>query len=970
MTEQRYCKRLIEVDLPIKRISAFASREKSIRHGHISTLHIWWARRPLAACRAIICAALLPDPADPLCPESFRQKASQLMEQWRNRRGGRQRNWSDSIEIRLAILDFIAEYSDWENSNNKDFIDLGRMLSQSAHESLGGLLGTRPVILDPFAGGGSIPLEAARLGADVIASDLNPIAILQNKVILEQIPRYGLKLSEEVLKWSARIREEAKKDLDSYYPDEPGGGRPVAYLWARTIKCTGPNCGIDIPMFQTGQLVKIRRKNVGLELKVHKKNISFEIKDNPKCEGTVRRGSVICPVCGYTTPVAEVRKQLKEKQGGTADAYLMAVVLENKNSLGRSYRLPTERDIEAYHASVVRLNEIVKQKGLDAIPAIELPLMSGVFNVPLYGMDRWDLIFTPRQRLLLYTLSQKIRDISNEIDCEQGLKEAIITCLAFAVDKCADFHSSLTTWIPVGEKIGHTFGRQALGMIWDYAEAVPFSDISGSWDRCIDYIRKVIEKNMAVKANNITVMQTAVQNHPLPNDSVHLVVTDPPYYNAVPFADLSDFFYVWISKILAPIYPELFKEKVAPKEDEIAELSGWDERRYKHKNKEYYQKEFCIAMTRVREIVMHDGLCVVFFAHKSTSGWEATIAGLIDAGWIITASWPLDTERSGRLRAMNSAVLASSVQLVCRPRENSDGTLKTLSIGDWRDVLTELPKRIHEWMPRLSDEGVVGADAIFACLGPALEIFSRYSHVEKANGEKVNLREYLEQVWGAVAKEALNMIFQGAHTEGFEEDARLTAMWLWTLSAGSDVSVETDAETKEDADSDSGGIIKTTGFSLEFDAARKIAQGLGAHLENLSSVIEVKGDHARLLPVAERVNFLFGKGSMGATPVRKKKKENQITLFDEFNKIEEQGWSLGDEKSAVGKTILDRLHQAMILFGAGRGDAMRRFLVEEGIGKDERFWRLAQALSALYPSNTDEKRWVDGVLARKKGLGF
>ena len=308
------------------------------------------------------------------------------------------------------------------------------------------------------------------------------------------------------------------------------------------------------------------------------------------------------------------------------------------------------------------------------------------------------------------------------------------------------------------------------------------------------------------------------------------------------------------------------------------------------------------------------------------------------------------------------------MHLIVRPRENQDGSLRLDDVGDWRNVLQELPKRIHEWMPRLSKEGVVGADAIFACLGPALEIYSKYSRVEKANGEKVELREYLEKVWGAVAKEALDMIFQGAHTEGFEEDARLTAMWLWTLSAGSNGSTEDDDGSIDGADS--SGVIKTAGFSLEFDAARKIAQGLGAHLENLSSVIEIDGDQARLISVGERVKDLFGKNSMTASPRKKKKKENQMTLFEELNKVEEHGWSLGDEKSAVGKTILDRLHQAMILFGAGRADAMRRFLVDEGIGKDERFWRLAQAFSALYPSNTDEKRWVDGVLARKKSLGF
>ena len=326
-----------------------------------------------------------------------------------------------------------------------------------------------------------------------------------------------------------------------------------------------------------------------------------------------------------------------------------------------------------------------------------------------------------------------------------------------------------------------------------------------------------------------------------------------------------------------------------------------------------------------------------------------------------------------RLRAHNSATLSSSIHLVCRPRENQDGSVRMNEIGDWRDVLQELPKRIHDWMPRLAKEGVVGADAIFACLGPALEVFSKYSHVEKANGEKVELKEYLEQVWAAVAKEALNMIFEGARTEGFEEDARLTAMWLWTLSTGANgdgKQFQNDGEEETgEAETESNKAI-SSGFSLEFDAARKIAKGLGAHLENLNTIVEVEGEKARLLSVAERVKALFGKDSSAEGSYKRKKKDGQMTLFTELEEMKESDWSLGDNKASVGKTILDRLHQAMILFGAGRSEALRRFLVEEGVGKDERLWRLAQALSALYPKNTDEKRWVDGVLAKKKSFGF
>jgi len=393
----------------------------------------------------------------------------------------------------------------------------------------------------------------------------------------------------------------------------------------------------------------------------------------------------------------------------------------------------------------------------------------------------------------------------------------------------------------------------------------------------------------------------------------------------------------------------------------------------KGKDRVYFEATMKLAMTEGRRVLSPDGIGIVVFAHKSTAGWEAQLQAMIDAGWIMTGSWPIDTEMGTRLRAHESAALASSVHLVCRPRENPDGSVRTDEVGDWRDVLAELPRRIHEWMPRLAEEGVVGADAIFACLGPALEIFSRYSRVEKASGETVTLKEYLESVWAAVAKEALTIIFPDADTIGFEEDARLTAMWLWTLNAGHTDAANGESAEDEDVEDDSEAgakKAKTTGFVLEYDAARKIAQGLGAHLEDLGRVVEISGETARLLPVGERARHLFGKDEGKITPQRRKR-EPQMDLFKVLQQADEGGTTFGEPKvERQGATVLDRIHQSMILFAAGRGEALKRFLVEDGAGRDQRFWQLAQALSALYPSQTEEKRWVDGVLARKKGLGF
>jgi len=275
-------------------------------------------------------------------------------------------------------------------------------------------------------------------------------------------------------------------------------------------------------------------------------------------------------------------------------------------------------------------------------------------------------------------------------------------------------------------------------------------------------------------------------------------------------------------------------------------------------------------------------------------------------------------------------------------------------------------------MQRLSSEGVVGADAIFACLGPALEIFSRYSRVEKADGEQVFLGEFLEQVWATVSREALATIFDGADASGLEADARLTAMWLWTLNASNTDNTKGDSTEEDEVDESDGGgkNSKATGFVLEYDAARKIAQGLGANLEVLRSLVEISGDKARLLPVAERAQHLFGKGE-GKVSAARKKKTPQLDLFKVLEQADDSGTTFGETLvESHGATVLDRIHQSMILFAAGRSEAMKRFLVEDGAGRDPRFWRLAQALSALYPASTEEKRWVDGVLARKKGLGF
>jgi putative DNA methylase len=1004
-SDRPYPKRLIEVDLPIKEISAHARREKSIRHGHISTLHIWWARRPLAACRAVICAALWPDPADDLCPPKFREDLTEIVmdfakkvredkrlmalskkgwSHWNRLSQGawRPENPACWFDMRYALLEFIADFANWDASTVPEFLETSRKLTQSAHEAMGGIPGTKPLIVDPFAGGGSIPLEALRVGADAFASDLNPVAVLLNKVVLEYIPRHGKKLAEEVQKWGQWIKEEAEKELAEFYPKDPDGAKPIAYLWARTIRCEGPNCGIELPLLRSLWLAKKGEKSSALRLKFISKNenksarsmdsvpciIDFDILQNMKekdvAPGTVRRASATCPYCGYTTPSSSVRRQLKNKKGGALDARLVVIRQDNPKTGKREYRIPNDQDHQAIINAITALEHRrnMYEGPLCLTPDEGLPIMSGVFNAPIYGHDTWGSLFSPRQALSLSTFMLILEKARIKISAvtDSSLAKAVITCLALGLDRLADFNSSLCVLNVVGGRgVVHTFGRQALPMVWDFMETNPLNDVGANWDAAVEAFRLTIELESTSRYQKSGQIELASAiAHPLPDDSCVCFFTDPPYYNAVPYADLSDFFYVWLKRTIGPQYHELFKTPLAPKDEEICEMAGWDPARYPHKNSKWFEMHMTSAMLEGRRILTHNGIGIIVFAHKSTSGWESQIQALIEAGWIITGSWPIDTERPGRLRAQDSAALASSIHLVVRPREESKGMKMVDEIGDWRDIRNELPVRIHSWMPRLAREGVVGADAIFACLGPALEVFSRYSSVEKATGAKVTLKEYLEEVWAAVSHEALKMIFEGGDVTGFEEDARLTAMWLWTLSTGNG---------SENNGCD-GKAVSYSGYTLEYDAARKVAQGLGAHLEKLSSLVEIKGDTARLLPVSERTQYLFAK-EQSQTP-RKSAKKSQMELFPDLEELEsESGWGVKTAPPA-GKTILDRVHQSMILFASGRSEAMKRFLVEDGAGKDTRFWSLAQALSALYPSDSEEKRWIDGVLARKKGLGF
>ena len=956
-----YPKRLIEVDLPIKQISAHARRDKNKPKGHLHRMHVWWATRPLASCRAVTLATMLLDPVDEACPQSFRDQAAEALHRFTGR------DLSRPLALRQAMLDFVGDFAEWNAGVNPTYLEAARKLVAAAHPD------GAPMVLDPFAGAGSIPFEALRLGAQSFAGDLNPVAILLNKVSQEYLPRYGERLTESVSQWGEWVLIQARTCLRKFYPVDQNGNVPLAYIWARCIRCEGPGCGAEVPLI--GMLWLSQRTNNRAAMRYttnsKSKHISVDV-FSPRATGEVqqpisKRFAVTCPLCGYTTPYKNVREQVRVQRGGTDHARMLAAVTISPSG-ARGFRSITEADVHAAADAAGALADLAHshEGDLSLVPDEPTPEARGpgasrAFSIRRWGMESWSDVYLPRQALSLSTFSRLVKEAHQGIlddTGDVGLSDAVATCIGLAVSNTTPYMSGLSLYL--GKCLETAFKPgMALPMRGDFAEANP---LIGKLVGGVEYSLRLVDDFLKREAHTIphagTVQRASATMSPLPDDSVAYLITDPPYYDAIPYADLSDFCYVWLKRSLGSIHKDLLASKVTPKAEECILDPGPPAEGDESKDKQFFERTMEKALSDGRRVLTPDGLAVVVFAHKGTAGWEALLTALVNAGWTVTASWPIDTERAARMRALNSAALGSSVHLVCRPRENPDGSLRADDVGDWRDVLTELPRRIQEWMPRLTSEGVVGADAIFACLGPALEIFSRYSRVEKASGEEVSLRDYLEQVWAAVAQEALRMLFEGADTSAFEEDARLTAMWLWTLKTA-------DNGNGDDEDEEA---ISSGGYVLEYDAARKIAQGLGAHLDGLPSLVAVKGDEARLLPVDERSSHLFGKEK---APSASKKKRKQRSLFEELDEAEaaEGGWGEGGAPS-LGQTTLDRVHQAMLLFASGRSTAMRRFLVEEGAGRDGRFWTLAQALSALYPPNTQEKRWVDGVLARKKSMGF
>lgn len=884
-------KSYIEVDFPVREVSAESAREKSIRHGHISTLHIWWARRPLAASRATIYAALTPEPKD----EKDREERKK----------------------------FIAELCKWENSNNKELIEKAR---KDILKTNGGV---PPKVLDPFAGGGAIPLEALRLGCETYASDLNPVAVLIEKATLEYPLKYGKPvkvkadnlegeveinpLLEEVKKWGEWVLEEAKKELVQFYPPDPDGSVPVGYIWARTVKCKNPSCGAEIPLMRQTWLTKGDNKKVALKMVVDRKKkpptIGFEVVegkgiDFDPTEGTVSRANVVCPACASGIDANTLRKEAQEGRMGER---MVAVVLKHPDRSGKTYRVATAKDMTVFFRAGEALEKkrqrLLEEWGVDPVPDEPIPLMSGTFNVPIYGLNEWGKLFNSRQQLSFIRLAEMIRSVHKDrkaasTPIPDGMELAVHCYLALIFDRLADYNSTLTSWVPNGEFIRNTFSRQALPMIWDYFELCPFSEATGDWNSALGWVLKVIEHCSSVveviSNNQSIVSQMSATSLPYADNYFDVAVTDPPYYNAVPYADLSDYFYVWLKRILGDLYPSLFSTPLTPKNEEICEMSGWDPVRYGYKDKQYFEEMLAKSFQEIYRVLNSSGIACIVFAHKSTEAWESIINALLNSGFYMTSSWPINTERQGRLRAKESAALASSIYMVCRKRKEG----KT---AYFNEIKAGIEKRIHEKLDQFWKEGIGGSDFFISAIGPAVEIFGKYERVEKLSGEQVMAAELLEYVRKVVSEYALSRILEKPQLGAIDIEARFYLLWRWTYNNA----------------------------KLPFDDARKLSQAVGIELAEYWNKGFIKKDKEfiRVLSANER-----GSNFLKQTP------ENMV----------------------------DVLHQALLMWAKNDHKAIAEILSRTGHISNDDFWRLAQAIAEVLPEGDREKQMLQGFLYGKE----
>jgi adenine-specific DNA methylase len=863
---------LIEKELPIEQLSTEARREKAIRHGHISTLHVWWSRKPLVVARAAVFASLVD--ADAMDKEGFQRFVTRLC-QWEVHDGNRQGRYL--LEQARALI-------------RERFPD------------------GPPKVLDPFAGGGSIPLEALRLGCEAHAVEYNPIAYLILKATIEYPQKYGAKLAEDVRRWGEWVLEQSRKELGEFYPPGPNGETVVAYIWSRTVRCPNPSCGAEIPLTVNFWLARKPKKKVALfpmPDREHRR-VAFRVLEGNALQeamrggfdpskGTVSRANAQCPVCGSGAQDTYIRSEARE---GRLGHRLVALVTTRGRGTGRNYHLARPEDEEAFQRAAKRLEELKQTpspwaNGLSWVP--EEPMDQNNPNIVSgrgYGIKQWHELFNPRQLLALVTFGKWVREairrLAQETDPEYA--KAVGTYLALLHDFVGQYNCALSSWKVDAEAIRNAFSGHHLHMAWDYAETVTITEAPGSWVNGLGHVFAGLGLTIArVKQVPFCRCESST-NLGIDAESFDAVITDPPYYDNVPYADLSDFFYVWLRRTVGDLYPEAFRWELTPKDEEAvmnpARFGGrkqGEEIAHRH-----YTRLMNEAFREIHRVLKPDGVAVVMFTHRSTAAWEALIQSLLSAGLYPTASWPVHTEMEASTHQHGKGAVRSTILMACRKRPAGAG------VGWYAQLIDELRRTLEERLNRFWRLGLDGADFFISAIGPAVGVFGRYERVLRPDGREVGVEELLDEVRKLVLEFAMKRL--GRDLGMVDEPTRLYLLWRWAY--GDD--------------------------TLEYDEANKLAKSIGVELDELS-------DTYRLV----------------------QRSRHQISLLDFAQRMSDDALARPIRRAMDDGTVhqlpmIDLLHACLFLWQRGERDALVQLLSRCGINEpDHPFWKMAQALYEL-----------------------
>ena len=850
-------RRLIEEQLPLTEVNEASAREKALRHGHISTMHLWWARRPLAMSRAVVYGTLLPDP-------------------------------DDEAERRLVLRELA-------NATEFEAVGLGFVMDRLRARLRAAYPDTPPTVLDCFAGGGAIPLEALRLGCDVTALDLNPVAHLIERCVLEFPQRFGERdayggssLASDFVRWARWVRARMEPRLARVFPADAHGRRPAAYFWARTIRCPNLACAAEIPLLKDRWLARNSRNVAWLALAAEPGRIACAVRTDPPGEaddpslGTVRASSVTCPACATSVRDTAVRAYGQQVGFGRQ---LTAVLNIDGAKRRRTYRDPQPEEVAGAERLATKLLDQLEETPDGSSPLPDETIaksQSRRFTNLVYGIDTFRGLFNDRQLYVLGTFCEAVRAAHTEM-LDDGMDperaRAVATYLGLAVDRVADRNSSFCTWDWRAINVRNTFPQQAIRMAWNYVEIDPLANISGSWDSAIRWIELAIRHCADIGRLPASVLRGNAQALPFPDGSFDAVVVDPPYYDAFQYGDLSDFFYVWLKRSIGHLYPTLFAAPFTPKQQEIIE-SRAQPQSPEFISHDEFERRLQRALGELARVVKPDGMVSIVFGHTDVVAWERLLRALRVAGLIVTTSWPMRSEMINRTTAHRSAVLGSSVVLVCRPQHAAEE-------GFYDDVVRELEQRVTERLATFDGMGLVGADYFVSAVGPAFEVFANYKRVVRLSGTVVEIPDLMVLARQTVARYALRKLLRHEHLAALDDQTLFYLAWRWAYGVD----------------------------AIPDNEAIKLAQAFNVDLYDPQGFVRKAGKTFTALGPLER----------------------------------EQ------QRLRPSPPLIDVIHMACRLWETGRRDALAELLADTGAGGDPRFWDVVQALHQILPNGTRER---------------